>query len=161
MNTGISADKVNDARYIPWLIVAFFVVITCVLAGFAYVAITTYRGVVTDQAYERGVAYNAVIARAEEQAARGWNADIVFRDGYVTFTLVDGDGTAVAADGVVLVMFRPTQAGMDRRYDMQSLGGGRFQANVSDLPAHGAWDARVTAQTIQGDYHASTRMVIE
>ncbi len=152
---------VRDARYIPWLIVGFFVVIAGVLFTFAYVAITTYRGVVTDQAYEKGVAYNDVIARAQAQDEKGWESTIDVHSRVMTFRLVDRRGDAVRVDAVKLTMFRPTQAGIDRDYTMHAQSNGTYTADMSDLPAIGIWEARIKAQTQHGEYQASKRVVMK
>lgn len=152
---------VQDARYIPWLIVGFFVVIAGVLFTFAYVAITTYRGVVTDHAYEKGIAYNDVIARAQAQDGKGWASTINVNARTMTFRLIDAHGNTIRADTVKLTMFRPTQAGIDRDYMMHAQPDGNFTADISDLPAIGAWEARITVQTQHGEYQASKRVVIK
>ena len=161
MITYTSEQSVRDARYIPWLIVVFFVVITCVLSTFVYVAVTTYRGVVTEQAYEKGVAYNDVIARAEGQDKKGWLSSIKADGRRIVFTLRDQRHDVIKVDAVDLVMFRPTQDGMDRAYTMQAQANGSFAADVSDLPAIGIWEIRITAQTQQGEYQDSKRVVIK
>ncbi len=149
-----------DARYIPWLIVGFFVVIAGVLSTFVYLAVTTYRGVVTEQAYEKGVAYNDIIARAEGQDKKGWLSSIEVDGRRIVFTLRDQRRDTIKVDAVDLVMFRPTQDGMDRVYTMQMQTNGSYVADVSDLPATGIWEVRITAQAQQGAYQTSKRVVI-
>lgn len=159
MTADPAADPQRDGRFIPWLIVAFFVVITMVLSGFTYIAVTTYRGVVTEQAYEKGVNYNAIIARAEVQDELHLNSRTRLTGTTVEFSLTDKAGAPVTGAQVSLLMFRPTQEGMDRRYAMAEAGGGLYRADVADLPARGIWEARVSAQTSQGAYRSSQRVV--
>lgn len=155
------APAPNDGRFIPWLIVAFFVAFSCVLGTFAYIAITTHRGVVTEQAYEKGVAYNDTIAKAAAQDALHFSAHITHTGATVGFSLSGPDGRPVDAGNVTLVMFRPTQAGFDHNYAMVRQPDDSYQANIADLPAKGLWEARIHAATPQGDYRTGKRMVIE
>ena len=59
-------DTFKD-KLMPWYIVLFFVVFTIVLAGFAVIAHRTHTGVVTENAYKKGLAYNDVIKEADEE----------------------------------------------------------------------------------------------
>jgi len=57
-------------KLIPWYFVIFFLVLFIVDGIFVYLATSTHTGVVTENAYEKGLRYNEVIerARAAEKA---------------------------------------------------------------------------------------------
>lgn len=161
MSTQLTNEQFRAGQFIPWMIVAFFVVITMVFAGFTYIALSTYRGVVTDEAYEKGVAYNKVLERANAQAALHMSSKTQLDGHMVDFKLLDYAGMPVVADKVTLVMFRPTQEGMDHQYEMTTVAQGFYHADISDLPAKGIWEARVYAYTAHGVYRSSQRVVVK
>ncbi len=149
-------------RFIPLYIVAFFVVISGVLGTFTYVAITTYRGVVTANAYEKGVAYNTVIDQARTQDSLGYTHTLTYQNGEVAFALTAREGgQAVVVETAKVWFFRPTQEGMDIHLPMTKAADGTYRAGVEALPAKGLWEARVYAQTAKGEYQASKRITVK
>lgn len=149
----------SSDRLIPWYIVLFFVVLTFVFAGFTYIAQKTHTGLVTDQAYEKGLAYNRTIENARAQDALGLISVIEYKNGKVLFNLKDRNGQIVADAKVTAVFFRPVHDGMDMSVDMTARDG-IYSALIS-LPERGLWEVRVHAVTPAGDYQSSRRIVIE
>lgn len=154
-----SQPRPSDS-FIPLYIVAFFLVITAVLATFVYIAVSSYRGVVTDDAYEKGVAYNKVIAQAEAQAASGYTLRIEQSAGGVTVHALDAKGDAVPAKAVKIWFYRPTQDGMDRHESMARQPDGAFGISTLGM-ARGLWEARVYADLPQGAVQSSKRIVLQ
>ena len=61
------ATKDPRDKWIPMYFVAFFAVIALLDGIFVYTAISTQTGVVTEQPYEKGLAYNEVLEKAKTQ----------------------------------------------------------------------------------------------
>jgi nitrogen fixation protein FixH len=147
-------------KYIPWYIVLFFVVLTGVFGGFAYIANKTYTGVVTDEAYTKGLEYNSVIKKAEKQDNLGFSSTLEHKNGKIIFTLKDKQGQGVAAGKVKLFLFRPVQDGSDYSQEMSKTASGTYTATVTP-PQKGQWEVRVHADTAQGSYQTAQRIVFE
>lgn len=54
-------------RVVLFSILGFFMTFICVNAFFAYKALSTYTGVVVENAYEKGLHFNQIIAEAKKR----------------------------------------------------------------------------------------------
>lgn len=158
MTTGSAGPRPSD-RFIPWYIVMFFVFQTVLFGWFTYIAQKTHTGVVTEQAYEKGLAYNDVIEKARQQDALGFSSVIEERDGKISFSLVDHEGRPVQDAKVMVTFFRPVHDGIDTTAEM--IGRNGVYTSAVELSEPGLWEVRVNAKTSRGDYQASKRMTIE
>jgi nitrogen fixation protein FixH len=149
-------------RFIPWYFVLFFAFLTVVFGGFAYIAHTTHPGVVTEQAYEKGLQYNSLITRADAQARLGWSSAIdVTRaaagSAQLSLTLRDAQGAPVTGMAVQAVVARPSKQAMDFRVTLAEQSPGVYAAAIHP-PAAGLWEMQVSATGAKGDYQASKRV---
>lgn len=147
-------------KLIPYYFVAFFVGLAILFGWFVHLARSSYTGLVTDQAYEKGVAYNSTIAQAAAQDEMGWQGKIAYADNTVTFVLTDAAGAAIDGATVSLWLFRPVQEAMDVHVPMISAGAGVYTAAV-DQAARGYWEARILAKTLTAEYQTSKKVVFE
>ncbi len=147
-------------RLIPWYFVMFFVGLVVVLGGFVMIAVRTQTGVVTDHPYEKGLAYNKVVAAAAAQEALGWKGGVEFTGttagkGTLQFTLTDKKGKPLALESAEVKFDRPTQAGHDFTV---ALTKGRAEVT---FPEAGLWEARVFAVSGGKSYQQAKRIVVE
>lgn len=154
----VATPRPSD-KLIPWYIVLFFIVLSFVFGGFAYVAQTTHTGVVTDQAYEKGLDYNSTIEKARAQDALGYMSDIMLKDGTVYFTLVDAAALPITDAVVKLWLYRPVHDGGDMHLDMIEVRKGQYEVKISP-PEKGMWEIRIHAVTPAGNYQSSKRVVL-
>ena len=106
---------------------------------FLYAALKTHTGVVANEPYRKGLAYNDRIAADERQSTLGWAAEVeVERSGLVTLTLVDRIGRPVSGQAVSGTIGRPATGHSDHVLALEEAAAGRYVATVSDL-APGAW----------------------
>ena len=124
MTTPQSPHSKPIDRWIPWMFVAFFVVIAMVDAVFVTFAIKTRPGTVTEQAYEKGLAYNATLDAAEKQKALGWTDVTTYEDGILSFTLKDKDGKPLSGAEVTAKITRPVAEGYDSTVKLAQTGEG-------------------------------------
>jgi nitrogen fixation protein FixH len=157
--SGESLPRPSD-KWIPWYIVLFFVVLSFVFGGFTYVALKTHTGLVTDNAYKKGIAYNETINKDKQQKALGYKAHLARPAGTVVFTLADKAGAPVEISSASIWLFRPTNAKGDVRAEMTAAGAGRFEYKAAP-PAAGLWEVRILAETAAGPYQYAKRMVFE
>lgn len=150
-------------RWIPWYFVAFFVILTSVLVPMCIIAVRTNTGVVTEQPYEKGLAYNKTIQSFEEQKALNWHGDLNITPSndkiHADFYLTDSNRAALDKAEVKLWLVRPTHDGQDQNIDLKFSGNGHYQADVI-LPAHGLWEARVSANLQGHNYQVTKRIVV-
>ena len=138
-----------------WHFVAFFGLIAAVNALMMTLAIRTHSGVVTDHAYEKGLAYNQVIKAEERQAKRGWKGTIDYAQGTLRFTLHDKNHAPLIPDTAVATITRPTEKGMDFTATLHDAH------TAVDFPAKGVWDVRVDAMVGQIPFQHTQRIIVE
>ena len=61
-------------RLIPWYFVIAFLIVFTVNGFFVYMAIRTNHGVVTENAYEKGLEYNAIVKKVQAQKLENTHA---------------------------------------------------------------------------------------
>ena len=59
-------------RWIPWVFAGMMLIVVAVNGVLIFSAVHSFTGTTTGAAYDRGRAYNHVIAEAERQATLGW-----------------------------------------------------------------------------------------
>ena len=164
MNTAVETEASRkDARWIPWLFVIFFGVLTVLLGSFAYIAISTDRGVVTEDAYKKGLRYNDVLEKQQAQDALGWQGDLALsgqgQKQDFTFTLQDKNHRPVANGDVRMALVRPTQAGHDMTVALKAAAPGVYTGQAT-LPLPGLWEAHVVVHAGDKDYQYSKRLSV-
>lgn len=163
MQPQLAPPRPSD-RFIPWYFVAFFALLTAVLVPMCIIAVRTNTGIVTDNAYEKGLAYNKTIAAAAEQNALKWQGDLSMTPSVgskivADFALQDASGKPLDSAEVKLWLVRPTQAGNDQTLTLQPQGNGHYGAKIS-LALRGLWEARVSATKDGHNYQMTKRVVL-
>lgn len=128
-------------RWIPYVFVGLMLLVVAVNGGLVLAALSTFAGTTTTGAYDRGRAYNAVLAEAERQAALGWAARVTLAGGRLDVVVTDRQGAPVpgALQGIML---RPLQ-GLTMPLELVEQAPGRWSALARHLAA-GQWEARLT-----------------
>jgi nitrogen fixation protein FixH len=134
-------------RWIPWAFVAFFGVVLVVNGVMIWIAAGSFPGLVTDRAYDEGLAYNRNLEAAEAQARLGWTAALEARiiEGFtaeLVLTLVDREGLAVDRAVALARLGRPAETGSDFDLVLVPAGNGRYRA-AFELPKVGVWDVHL------------------
>lgn len=132
------ADEVekSDGKLIFIYFLAFFALIIVVNSIFIYVALGTHSGVVTEQPYEKGLAFNETLAKAKAQV--NLEHTVSYESGVLRWSLPMGN--AVVNANIV----RPVQDGYDFEIPLKHMGGGIYEANPT-FPLKGAWTANLKA----------------
>lgn len=142
-------------KHVFWYFVIFFGIIIVVNAIMMTLAIRTHSGVVTDHAYEKGLAYNKVVEAEQKQQELQWNAEINYKNGILYFILKDDTGIDITPDKSTASFTRPTETGMDFTQELTRSG------VAVPFPAKGVWDVRVDAIVGEQKFQQSKRMVIK
>lgn len=154
-----SVMKKSD-KWIPWYFVAFFVVLAILDGIFVYIATSTHTGVVTDNAYKKGLAYNQTIEKYEAQKELGWQTEITLVHPYLTFSLKDAQGAVIKDAQATAHISRITQAGHDFEVPLQLDENGIYKNKV-DFPMKGQWEVSVVVKWNQQQYQQSKRIIVK
>ena len=148
--------------WIPWLFIGLFMVVLLVNGTMIAIAVSTFNGLETENAYKKGLAYNQRLAAAAEQEKLGWKASLGARfdgDNRVTLSLDLRDRLTnpINAADVKATLIRPVQEGFDQTASLVERGDGRYDATI-DLPLAGQWDVHLTADARGKTYSLARRI---
>ena len=149
---------------IPYIFFAFFGVVIAVNIGYIYIAKKTWRGVVTEDSYQKGLNYNETLKQAEKQKELGWQVDIRPRSAgknkMEILINVIADKSPTNADTSVNITFtRPTQEGFDFSVIADtSSGTNKFDIN---FPLPGQWDAIILISKGEEKLYLTRRYVVQ
>ena len=125
------------------VMIAFFGVIIAVNVTMATLARTSWSGLVVQNSYVAGQAFNRKAEEGREQAALGWQAGLSVADGTLRFTLADAEGRPVPLDGGTAMLRRPVGDADDAEIFLLARGDALEAAVTLD---DGAWIVEVHAQ---------------
>lgn len=152
----------SRSRWIPYAFVAFFGIVLAANAAMIWIAVSTWTGLETENAYRKGLAYNRTIEQARAQAALGWRVDLAFaqqddRTLAIELALADRNGDLIETASVNAAFMRPTHEGHDRTIPVPHRYGGQYLGEVR-LPLAGQWDVRVAVEA-RGEVWRARRRV--
>lgn len=138
-------DGTLQGRHVLAMFGAFFGLIFAVNGVFLYQALSTHTGVVANEPYRKGLAYNERIAADVQQAGLAWNDTIVVgRDGRITLELTKQSGEAIQGMLISGTIARPATSGFDRQVTF-SENATAYVAEAGPL-AEGNWIVEVTVR---------------
>ena len=157
-------SKLGDDRWIPWLFVGLFALVLVVNGSMIFVAFSTFPGLETTNAYQRGLAYNRQLDAVDQQEALGWKVAFDFtqeeaRRVALQLDLEDRLGNRIQDADVRARFVRPTHEGVDRTVALDHQIGGRYQAQVA-LPLDGQWNIHLTVDADGQTYRLSERVFV-
>lgn len=151
----------------PYIFIAFFGVVVGVNVIMAYFATSTFSGISTEGAYQKGLTYNQNLAMARAQEALGWTVKTTVKPvddsdavkARITVSYRDRDDKAVEGMNVIAKLVRPTAKGADREVVLSPLGNGVYGGDYA-LALNGVWDMDVVALGDGVAYEHAQRFVI-
>lgn len=149
-------------RHVLLGLVGFFGVIFAVNGVFLYSALKTNTGIVANEPYRKGLAYNQRIAADERQKALGWQDESnITSDGRVTVVVRGSDGKPVSGLKLEAALGRPSTTAGERKLKLAELDPGTYGA-VSTAIEPGTWlfalEARRADNSEEPDYRARRRL---
>ncbi len=151
----------------PYIFVGGFGVIIVVNLIMAYFATSTFTGLETEKAYDKGLKYNQALAAAEAQRQLGWSVAAKVEDkaqmpnggrlANVTVTYLGKDGQPLDGLEVDALFTRPLQKGVDQTLRLAPIGGGQYRAEV-ELPLRGQWDMALNANGPNANHQIKQRI---
>jgi nitrogen fixation protein FixH len=130
-------------RHVLSFMLAFFGVSIGVNGAFTWLAVSTFSGVETDAAYQKGLRYNDVLADAARQTELGWRVTTAYdqAEQQLVVDLVGRLGSPLGGQQVSAVIGRPASDRYDRHLQLTERGTGRHVAAIPLEP--GQWDVLV------------------
>lgn len=118
-------------RKVLAILVAFFGAIVSVNGVMIYVAFATFRGEETAYAYDRGLAYNREIAKARDQAARGWRVEasatrLPSGEAHLSIFVKDASGEDVSGAAFAATLAAPADKRKDVSLDLTETAPGHY-----------------------------------
>lgn len=155
----------SDKRRFMVIIIGFFLVVFAVNGVFMYKAFQTHPGVETENAYERGLAYNALLERAEAAEDLGWAYNLEAARGAettaISIQIVDAGATPLQGLDVKGKAFWPVKEGHDLVFDLAEVTPGVYIAEVP-LEFKGQWDFRfIIMQNDEPKGHYTERVLLQ
>lgn len=144
--------KKSDGRLIFMYFAAFFGLIIVVNAIFIYMALYTHSGVVTQQPYEKGLAFNETLEKAKAQPELEHH--VSYEDGILRWALPMENASVTAH------IVRPVQDGHDFDMRLKHMGGGVYEANPI-MPLPGVWTAKLKATWNNTIFQTSQNFIAE
>ncbi len=138
-------------RMVLFGFIAFFGVIAAVNGVFMYMAINTWPGLTTEDAYKKGLNYNATLADGERQAALGWRSSVdLTSQGRVVVLMHGPDGIPVGDLSVNVEFARPVGELGTESVSLREEAAGKY-VGAFDVTSEGRWKAEVTANNASGE----------
>ncbi|MBV1797064.1 FixH family protein [Siccirubricoccus sp. G192] len=136
------------SRWIPWAFAAGMLTVVAVNGVLITSALSTFTGVTVSQSYDRGRAYNQVLAEAARQEALGWRAEVTLGEGALRVMVLDAAGQPVRGrlEGVLR---RPLER-EEMPLDLAAIAPGAWLAPVALRP--GQWEARLSLAGAEGQH---------
>jgi nitrogen fixation protein FixH len=134
-------------RWIPWVFAGMMLLVIAVNGVLITAAVGSLTGTTTGRSYDKGRAYNHILAEAERQAALGWSARVALGAGELAVAVTDREGRPVEGrlEGLLL---RPLD-GRTVPLAFAAAGPGQWSAPALP-PAAGQWEARLTLRDAGG-----------
>jgi nitrogen fixation protein FixH len=135
-----------DGRTVLLTFLGFFGVVFAVNGLLLYYALATHSGVVAQEPYRKGLAYNDRIAADARQSELGWSLSIdPAMSGRIALSFTDGEARPVPGLIVAGRIGRPASSHGERRLTFAEVEPGRYVAATGPLEA-GTWQADIDAR---------------
>ncbi|CAL4869616.1 hypothetical protein MMA231_03908 (plasmid) [Asticcacaulis sp. MM231] len=147
-------------RWVPWIIALFYLSFMTALVGFVFIAYAHPPAESTAEAYEKGLAYNDILAKAEAQRQLGWTSRVDYKSGRLTFALTDRGGHPVQGAVAKAWFVHPGNPADDQSVELREAGAGVYSAQAT-LPSKGVWTLHVSADKDGQAYQAVATTEVE
>jgi nitrogen fixation protein FixH len=155
----------NHYGWIPWAFAGGLSVVVVVNAAFAYMAVTSSTGLVTQHPFESGNDYNRVLDAASAQDALGWRGTVRFVPnghdrGALAAELTDRAGQPLSGLSVTARLVRPVEPLPDFVLPLEESGAGLYTA-TAELSRPGQWEVRLAARHGDALFEFAQRIVVK
>ena len=154
-----SVEKELKGSHVLAIIVAFFGVIFAVNFLLAYLANSTWSGLVVENGYVASQSFNSDLAKAKAQEALGWNVGFTYDKEGVKITFADAKGAKIDTLNLTGRLQRTVTDKEDQVLTFGWLVSGLYSAPARLAP--GLWEVEVDGKGDGvADYHKIFRFVV-
>jgi nitrogen fixation protein FixH len=140
--------------------VAFFAVVIGVNLALAFLANSTWPGLIVSNGYVASQDFNRDQKRVMAQEALGWSAALQRNDEGLRITFTGRDGSPLAGLEVTGILRRPASESQDLVLTFTETAPGLYTASAA--PGFGVWDLEIGAQDRAGSSFRKTwRFVVK
>lgn len=141
----VTTMKELTGRHVLYSLIGFFGVMLLANGIFLYLAVTTFNGLDTPNAYQEGVNYNERIEAARKQAVLGWSHKLTLTEnGRVELLVKDKAGDAVSGLKVSGTIARPVSNSTTQELAFKEVSLGLYAAPADNIDA-GNWVITLSA----------------
>lgn len=137
---------------------AFFGVVIAVNTVFITQALKSHSGVVTDDAYKKGLAFNDLLNEARHQPEL--NNEVIFKNGELLWVLKQPSGANIQNAQVTANFMRPVKDGDDFSLPMRYEGDGIYRIEPN-FPYKGVWTLQLSATWDKKSYRTTTQIIVK
>jgi nitrogen fixation protein FixH len=141
----MNGTKPLTGKHVFFMVFIFFATVSAVDGLFVYKALQSNTGVVTDQAYEKGLAFDKILQEAEQQEALNVTAKTAYSNGLLSLQLKDKSGVDVKGARITAKIIRPVAEGHDFEIAFLEKKPGVYESEVK-MPLPGLWEAKMEAK---------------
>ena len=143
------------------MLVAFFGVILGVNLTMAYLANSTWPGLVVANGYVASQSFDKDLAKARAQEALGWSVGFSNDADRIRLTFADAKGAKIEGLAITGDLGRTVTDAQDQKLTFSSMGSGAYAAPANLTP--GVWEVEVDAKGNAAipDYHKIFRFVVK
>lgn len=135
-------------------IVGFFAVIFAVNFLLAYLANSTWSGLVVENGYVASQSFGKDLEHAKTQEALGWQVSLEHGDGRISISFAGPGGEKLPGLTVLGQLRRPTTDKLDQQLTFASSAPGVYAAPVKLEP--GVWEVEIDAADASGESYKKT-----
>lgn len=139
--------EIRESKKTGWwvfsLFVFFFVIVIAVNGVFITVALDSHTGLITENPYEKGLAYNETLERAASQEKIVSQPQ--YKNGVLSWQMKDDSGALIESATVKAKIIRDVQDGYDFTIELENKGNGLYEA-VIEAPLPGIWSAHLSSK---------------
>jgi len=137
-----------EGRHVLFGLVVFFGVMLIANAALLYLAVSTFSGGDTSNAYQKGLNYNEIVEAAKRQDERGWQSELAYENESrrLMLQIVDKFAAPITGLEVEARLGRPATDKEDRKVELKETGAGVYAATLDLAPGQwvisiaSAWD---------------------
>ena len=152
--TATVGPKQFTGKHMLASIVAFFAVIVGVNLLMAYLASSTWSGLVVENGYVASQSFARDLAKAQAQEAMGWRVAMNHAADRVTVSFTGRGNRKLEGLTVIGQLRRPATAKLDQALTFASAGPGLYEASAALKP--GVWEVDVDAADAAGETYRKT-----
>lgn len=153
------AEKTFTGRHMLAVMIAFFGVIIVVNFTMAFLANSSWTGLIVKNGYVASIEFNDKLAAARDQKTRGWKAEPAYSDGVLSLSLVDVSGAPVVLDALQATFGRPVSSVQDQILRLEHAGNGIYSAN--ETLDEGLWQIAFDGVSASQPYRLEMRIRVD